>query len=86
MCTIGSYSLIGQGNCLPCPVGYACPVPFIPPVRCREGQHTDGSAVLCQDCPSGSFCQDPRYISAYILGMYVCMYVCMHALYVHTMS
>ena len=62
VCSAGYYSLKGSSECVLCSPGEACPLPFITPISCDAGQHTNGNggATVCSDCPPGHFCPHPR--------------------------
>ena len=64
MCPKGSYSLEASSECILCPPGKACPLPFIEPITCDVGHHTygDSGATSCKACPPGHFCPHPRYV------------------------
>lgn len=63
ICPEGHFSLLGQADCEECSPGQACPLPFILPISCSEGQHTngEGGATQCMECPPGYYCSQPRY-------------------------
>ncbi len=62
VCPEGYYSSLGTLDCESCPVGHACHLPFLSPVPCQGGQHTQGStgALVCTDCPPGYYCPSTR--------------------------
>lgn len=56
-CPAGSTSQLGNGACVACVAGKACPAPDLTEEGCIAGTYQDtASSKKCKICPSGSKC------------------------------
>ena len=62
----GSYSLVSEDTCTPCPAGYLCQHTAAP-AACSTGYYSLTGNMLCVECSAGYYCPTAKSVNVEFL-------------------